>query len=521
MKKFNVTGLCVPDKHYMADTSEKINAIMSHVDAGDYFCINCARQYGKTTTLNLLVKKLSDEYTPIFLSFEGESEKMFDSEFEFCKGFLHICKRALKEKTYQGYKDWEDATVTDFSELKDFITGVCDNFKYILIIDEIDKSSNNLVFIKFLGVLRDKYLQRAAQNKSTFHSVILAGVYDIKNLKIKIAQDQAVQLQDGDARINSPWNIAVDFKVDMSLSVKEISSMLADYENDHHIEMDIETVAKEIRTYTNGYPYLVSRICQKIEDDLDRDWSQKGIERAIKIMLSENSTLIDDIFKNLNNNKELDDLMFSIVAKGEKYTYSAGNITMGLGLTFGFLIKQDTDVIIGNRFFEHLLYNYYALKLEIDRKIRQRTTPSDVVSNGKLNMQLLVEKFARHYYEIYKESLKNFIEDECRILFLTYMQPLINGAGFYHVESETRNAKRMDVIVDYGDEQFIIELKLWYGDVKHDVALDQIVGYLNSKNKDVGYLITFDFRKENNIGAPKMEWAERSGKKIFDVIVGI
>jgi hypothetical protein len=50
---------------------------------------------------------------------------------------------------------------------------------------------------------------------------------------------------------------------------------------------------------------------------------------------------------------------------------------------------------------------------------------------------------------------------------LSYLKPLINGRGFYHVESETRNLRRMDIVVVYGKEQFIIELKLWNGEGEH------------------------------------------------------
>ena len=53
-KKFNITGLCVPEKHYMVDTSNRINEIAKMVEDGEYFTINRPRQYGKTTTLNLL-----------------------------------------------------------------------------------------------------------------------------------------------------------------------------------------------------------------------------------------------------------------------------------------------------------------------------------------------------------------------------------------------------------------------------------------------------------------------------------
>jgi len=59
MKRFNVTGLCVPEKHYMCDISNKVSAIAAMVERGDYFTINRARQYGKTTTLRFLDDELA------------------------------------------------------------------------------------------------------------------------------------------------------------------------------------------------------------------------------------------------------------------------------------------------------------------------------------------------------------------------------------------------------------------------------------------------------------------------------
>ena len=59
MRKFNTTGLCVPGKHYMVDISGRVAQIRRMVDAGDYFCINRGRQYGKTTTIAALERALS------------------------------------------------------------------------------------------------------------------------------------------------------------------------------------------------------------------------------------------------------------------------------------------------------------------------------------------------------------------------------------------------------------------------------------------------------------------------------
>ena len=72
-KEFNVTGTCIPEIHYMVDTSNKLEKVIKLIDKGKYFIINRPRQYGKTTTLFLLYNKLKqiEDYLPIKISFEG------------------------------------------------------------------------------------------------------------------------------------------------------------------------------------------------------------------------------------------------------------------------------------------------------------------------------------------------------------------------------------------------------------------------------------------------------------------
>jgi hypothetical protein len=57
-KRFNVTGVCFPEQHYMADTSAKFARILDMVEEGLYFTINRPRQYGKTTMLFRLTDAL-------------------------------------------------------------------------------------------------------------------------------------------------------------------------------------------------------------------------------------------------------------------------------------------------------------------------------------------------------------------------------------------------------------------------------------------------------------------------------
>lgn len=70
-KRFNITGTCIPGRHYMADMSGKVDQIMEFVANGDYFTINRPRQYGKTTIMFLLGQKLEKDKNYLVLGIKG------------------------------------------------------------------------------------------------------------------------------------------------------------------------------------------------------------------------------------------------------------------------------------------------------------------------------------------------------------------------------------------------------------------------------------------------------------------
>ena len=264
-RRFNVTGSCNPQWHYMVRLDERVKRIKEdYVDYGSYFVINRGRQYGKTTTLRALAKYLEEEYLVFSLDFQQMGTKTFADETAFSRGFLDRLLAELRKadtedkiKMREMLSDFRDNSSNIILDgLFSFLSSMCESceFPIVLIIDEVDSASNNQVFIDFLAQLRGYYLRR--EDMPTFHSVILAGVYDIKNLKLKLRSESEHQY-------NSPWNIAADFDVEMSFNVSQITNMLGEYEKEHHTGMDILQMAEEIYQYTAGYPVLVS----------SRDWS--------------------------------------------------------------------------------------------------------------------------------------------------------------------------------------------------------------------------------------------------------
>jgi hypothetical protein len=159
----------------------------------------------------------------------------------------------------------------------------------------------------------------------------------------------------------SPWNIAVKFNVDMAFSPVEIATMLTEYETDHHTGMDIGQIAEEIYYYTSGYPFMVSRICQCIDEELDGDWAKSGVIQAVHILQGEDNTLFDDLIKNLENYQPLYRLLYGMLIIGRSKAFVSRQPDVKLAAMFGYISRgADNMAVISNRIFEIVMTDHFA-----------------------------------------------------------------------------------------------------------------------------------------------------------------
>ncbi len=535
MKSFNVTGACNPEIHYMVNIDQKLQQIKRMVDRGNYFTINRARQYGKTTTLSALVKYLQNDYVVVYLDFQMLSYQDFATEAAFVASFTRMLLRKIKENTrvperikkqLQVFTDIECVSAR-LSELFICLSDWCavSEQPVILMVDEVDTASNNQIFMDFLAQLRAYFNAKRIEGTATFHSVILAGVHDIKHLKVKINREHEVQTND---KKNSPWNIAADFLVNMSFEQKSIARMLQEYEADYHTGMNVEELSVLIYEYTDGYPFLVSRICNLIDEriaysekypDLSSAWTKSGFLDAIKILLSEKNSLFESLFNKLENDCELKELLYGLLFHGKAIPYTVGVNSIESAEMFGFVKKEQGNAVIANRIFETVLYNLFLTSADARSTGIYKMALQDknqFVENGHLNMKKILEKFIIHFAELYGSYPAKFLEEDGRRYFLLYLRPIINGTGNYYIEAQTRDGKRTDVIIDYGGEQFIIELKLWNGPVYHGEGEVQLCEYLNYFGVKTGYMLTFNFNKKKEVGIKEIIYGDL---KLIEAIV--
>ena len=176
-KEFNVTGTCIPKRHYMVDTADKLEKVMQLVEKGKYFTINRPRQYGKTTTLSRLNKLLEKEgYLPVKISFEGLEDEVWETAQRFCKEFAGML---MDKFLVTGQNDaatyWTQCRnrINSLNEFSRAITSFVlkQPQKVVLMIDEVDQTSNVFNYARVLRLLWTKEIRRTARitsNQGTY-----------------------------------------------------------------------------------------------------------------------------------------------------------------------------------------------------------------------------------------------------------------------------------------------------------------------------------------------------------------
>lgn len=364
MKEFNTTGVCIPEKHYMADVSKKIKEIEKMVEAGKYLIISKPHQTGKTTILYLLRKSLEKmNYRVINISFEDFDQNIFSSTSGFCREFILTIRDRFEftgDTELVNFLEKEVNNIDDFLDLSYLITNMMEKSeqRVVLIIDDVDKSYYNQLFCDFLGMLQAKFNLAQAERVKTFQSIILVGMHNVNDIMINDSPNEIIY--------NSIWNIASEFNIEFELEIKEIASMLREYSAERNIELNAYKFAEKLFYYTSGHPFLVSKLAEVIDDEIIEDnenrWQEKYLDQAVELILKKKLLHFDILIKNMAKDSELKKLCEKIVIEGRIINYAIVNSVIKQGKTYGLFRKQNGIIKIHNKIYKQRIHNYLVCR---------------------------------------------------------------------------------------------------------------------------------------------------------------
>ena len=158
------------------------------------------------------------------------------------------------------------------------------------------------------------------------------------------------------------------------------------------------------------------------------------------------------------------------------------------------------------------LYTYYIGESRKNEELKQLAAANRTIfarEDGTLDIRLIMEHFIDEHNRIHKDETEKFLEQEGRERFLTYLSPIINGTGTYSIEEQTRDHKRMDVVIHYLGKRYIIELKIWRGARYNEDGEKQVLSYLDFFGLDVGYMVSFSFNRNKEPGVRDVRFGDK------------
>jgi hypothetical protein len=197
--------------------------------------------------------------------------------------------------------------------------------------------------------------------------------------------------------------------------------------------------------------------------------------------------------------------------------FNALDPIVNFGIIYGIFVNKNNLIAIHNRIYREVLLNYMSFKFHRIQATKGSDFGSGYRNDDKtLNMEAVLLGFQSFMKREYSGKDRKFLERHGRLVFLAFLKPIINGAGYDFKEPQISEEKRLDVVITYCEHKYIAELKLWRGPKLHEKGLVQLTNYLESQQLSEGYLLIFDHTEVKKWAS---EWIEAQDKRIFVIWV--
>jgi len=496
MKFFSIAGPVRPEDHYCLPLATRLNEheLRELIEQKKYFILHAPRQTGKTSTMINFARQLNmeSEYTALYVNVESAQA----ARSNYIKGIATILEQfftrikdqlpeehhiiaylaqLLKQENYTGsslnsmLNEWSTHTTKPI----------------VLFIDEIDSLVGDTL-ISVLRQLRSGYDQRPSGFPQ---SICLIGVRDVRDYRIWSDEQQAMILGGSAFNIKTKSIRMADF------TEAEVHTLFLQHTAETGQKFDDDAIAYAFEI-TQGQPWLVNALaqeaCFELQTDRTKPITKNIIERAKEILIKRRDTHLDVLIDRLQEPR-VRNIIDAIITGNIKTADELKQDDILYARDLGLIKLKGLE--IANPIYQEVIPREltYAKQEEMIQDIKWYQNP-----DGSLNMHLLLEAFT----EFYRENSADWLAD-CRykesgphLLMMAFLQRVINGGGKIHREYALAR-KRLDLLLAWNKQKFVIELKVFRDAKTEPDGLLQTAEYMDIAGALEGHLIIFDKSAKN------------------------
>ncbi len=525
MRTFGTQGPVNPKENYVVSRTDEIADFVDRVKKGKYIVLFAPRQTGKTTLFRTAIDALiAEAYFPIQLNFELYVDI---SASDFYLSFYRRLQEEINDvfekrgtalsKTLSQFLD--NTEVTDqismmefFKHLVNFLPEHDNSQKVILIIDEFDAIPPDAVR-GFLHSLRYIYLDQSSPRCP--YSVGIVGVKNITQLNY----DRSI----------SPFNIQDEFHLP-NFTLAQVHELLGQYTEEVGQGFTPEVITA-IHKQTAGQPFLVNRCAQILTEEMDISKTETIVmshfSKAHAQILRERNTNIDHLITNIRKKADFERILMRITAYDDGLDFNLRDESIDELAIYGVISEGDDGMCeIANPIYLYAILQ--AFKPAVNG-LEQEYFPEDtadgfrdyLTSTGQIEMEALLDNFrdfiARAGFKILQVP-DTPQESVGRHLLLAYIEQFVRlVGGMMYIEVQTGRG-RIDLLITHNQRKYIVETKVWRGEINYQTGKKQLAAYLKLENAREGYYVVFDHR---NNPTPRVETETIDGLTIRSYVIPV
>jgi hypothetical protein len=494
---FNTAGPCNPAWHYTVDPLPRLPEVRGLIEQKSYFVIHAPRQSGKTTYLKAMMQVLNREgrYTALQVNIQSAaSGRDPDHAMQIVAAAIY---RAATEHLPQN--EWPAKPV-----IEGWAPAVLQEYLYqwsmncpkpiVLFVDEADSLQDE----NFLALLRQLRSGFESRPDHFPQSIALVGLRDVRDYKIGLRPDSA-SLGTG-----SPFNIKTKSLFMEGFGEQEVNALM-DLHQESSGQQFSHEVRGEIYRLTQGQPWLTNALLNEIvagilQNDFSRQITVELVTQARERLIARRDTHLDSLVDKLREER-VRQVVIAVI-NGTIPNFDTYNDAVLYCRDLG-IIAARPPVRFANPIYQEIIPRTLSFGF-------QESIPQDYVEQsawyirqGRLDMDALLQAFQKFYRRHSQAWLGKFDFREVgrQLLLMAFLQRIINGGGRIEREMAVGNG-RSDLVIYFGDDCFVLELKLNYDAWSEEDGLQQLAAYLDRLGEGRGYLILFELESSKS-------WEER------------